>query len=268
MDNTLKRLTEAEALWRSTQAATAETERRIQELEGQLATSQARLTTQMHSSDNPGLPQLQSTLLSLELKRTELLTRFEPEYPLVKEIETQIVQTREAIAKTETQPVKGETTDRDPTHEWLRAELTKSRTELAALRARATATAGIVRAYHDKVQMFDQKGTLQQGLIRNLKAAEENYLLYLRKQEEARISDALDHQRIVNVAIAEAPTVPLSPSRPRWAWTLLVGVFFASVVSITLAFATDYLDPSFRTPGELQQLLNLPVLAATPEAGR
>jgi len=267
-DNTLQKLSESEATWRSTQAAVAETEKRIQELEGQLATSPARLTTQMRSGDNPVLPQLQSTLLNLELKRTELMNRFEPDYPLVKEIETQIAQTHSTIADIEKQPVRDETTDRDPTHEWLRAELTKSRTELAAMRARVNATAGIVRAYEDKVQLFDQKGTVQQGLIRNVKAVEENYLLYFRKREEARISDALDRQRIVNVAIAEAPTVPLFPSRPQWSWTLLVGVLFASVVSLTLAFASDYLNPSFRTPDELQQLLNLPVLAVTPEAGK
>src|SRR2546427_4639833 len=44
--------------------------------------------------------------------------------------------------------------------------------------------------------------------IRNVKAAEDNYLLYLRKQEEARISDALDRRQIVNVSIAQAATVP------------------------------------------------------------
>jgi len=38
-----------------------------------------------------------------------------------------------------------------------------------------------------------------------------DYLLYLHKQEEARISDALDRQRISNVVVAEAATVPFKP---------------------------------------------------------
>ena len=37
-----------------------------------------------------------------------------------------------------------------------------------------------------------------------MKTAEDNYLLYQKKQEEARISDALDRTRIANVVVAEA----------------------------------------------------------------
>jgi len=105
-------------------------------------------------------------------------------------------------------------------------------------------------------------------LLRAAKAAEENYLLYLRKKEEARISEALDQKRIVNVALAEAATVPSLPSSPRWSWTLLLGGVLASLVSVGLAFVSDYLEPSFRTPDELQDLLNLPVLAAMPKNDR
>ncbi len=266
---TIQKLAEFDATLRATQSAVAETEKRIHELEAQLATSPLRLTTQIRTSDNPGLlQQLKTTLLSLELKRTELLEKFDPSYRLVQEVETHIAQTRSALAAAERAPVREETTDRDPTHEWLRAELTKSRTELAALRARGIAIAQVVRAYEEKARQIDQKGTVQQSLLRDGKAAEENYLLYLRKKEEARISDALDHRRIVNVALAEAATVPSLPSQPRWSWTLLMGFLLASLVSVGLAFVSNYWDPSFRTPDELQEFLSVPVFASMPKNGR
>src|SRR2546425_4593525 len=266
---TIQKLTEFDATLRATQSAIAETERRIHELEAQLAKSPLRLTTQIRTSDNPGLlQQLKSTLLNLELKRTELLEKFEPSYRPVQEVEKQIAQTRSALAAAETAPLREETTDRDPTHEWLRAELAKSRTELAALYARAIATAQVVRAYGEKARQINQKGTVQQSLLRAAKAAEENYLLYLRKKEEARISEALDQLRIVNGGLREAATVPSLPSCPRWSWTLLLGGVLASLVSGGLAFVSDYLEPSFRKPDELQDLLNLPVLAAMPKNDR
>lgn len=265
---TLHRLAEFDATLHATESAVAETEKRIGELKTQLSTVQPRLTTQMRTADNPVLSQLTSTLLSLELKRTELLAKFAPDYRPVQEVEQQIAQARHAITQAQHEPVRDETTDRDPTHEWLRAELAKSRTELAALHARAIATARIVRSYLDKVREIDQKGTVQQSLMRSVKTAEENYLLYQRKQEEARISDALDRQRIVNVAVAEAATVPSLPSSPSWSLSLLVGILMASFVSLGLAYTTDYFDPSFRTPGELQSYLRIPVLAATPKTSR
>jgi capsular polysaccharide biosynthesis protein len=108
---------------------------------------------------------------------------------------------------------------------------------------------------------------IQDDLIRTVKATEENYLLYRRKQEEARISDALDRRRIINVAIAEAATVPSIPSSHR-ALTLVMGLLLASAASLGLAFGSDYLDPTFRTPDEMTSFLNIPVLAAMPQNGK
>ena len=47
-------------------------------------------------------------------------------------------------------------------------------------------------------------------------------MLYLRKQEEARISDALDQQRFSNVVVAEPATVPYA-AQGRWLFAVLLG---------------------------------------------
>src|SRR5260370_26292251 len=133
--------------------------------------------------------------LQLELKRPELVTYFEPTYRAVEEVDEEIAHTREAIATAERTPLRDEITDRDPTYEALRSELAKSKTELAAAEARAAATSALVRNYRTESQQLDHQEVLQQGMLRAAKADEENYMLYLRKQEEARISDALDQQR-------------------------------------------------------------------------
>jgi len=99
--------------------------------------------------------------------------------------------------------------------------------------------------------------------LRTQKANEDNYLLYLKKGEEARIAAALDQNKILNVAIAESPIVPALPSRSAWTFAL-VGCLLASVVSMGLAITVDYTDRSFRTPSEVSSELNIPVLAAVP----
>ena len=100
-------------------------------------------------------------------------------------------------------------------------------------------------------------------MLRAAKVAEENYLLYQQKQEEARVTAALDRQRILNVAIAESASVPALPESTLWV-KLLAGFFLASLVSVGLAFGKDHWDPFFRTPDEVRLCLNLPVLAAIP----
>jgi uncharacterized protein involved in exopolysaccharide biosynthesis len=203
--------------------------------------------------------------LTLELKRIELLGTFQPSYPPVREVEKQIAETRAAIAASEKMPLVEETTDRDPTYEWVRSELAKAKSELATLQARATASAQTLQTYREKTRRLDRVEFVQQDLMRDAKLAEQNYMVYFRKQEEARISGALDRQRIMNVAIAEAATVPFLPSGPPRLLILILGGILASLVSVGSALALDYWDPSFRTPQEVEAFLEIPVAAAMPK---
>jgi len=264
-DLTVRKLTDFESALQETQASISETKHRIRALETQIASTPPRRTTQIRKTDNAQLlQQLESTLLTLELKRTDLLSKFDPSYRPVQEVETEIAQTRSAIAAAENQPLRDETTDQDLTFEWLQGELAKARAELAALEARAASTERIVRDYREDASQLDGQEMVQADLIRDAKSAEDNYLLFLRKQEESRISDALDQKRIVNVAIAEAATVPALPSSAPWVSTLLVGILLAILVGLGSTFAADYLDSTIRTPDELEQALNVPVLSAMP----
>lgn len=263
----VRKLTEFEAEAKGARATVAESRQRIATLEAQLATLPNRETTLVRTSDNPLLMQnMKSRLLELELKRTELLTKFEPTYRPVQEVEEQIAQTKAAITAAEKAPLRDETTDRDPTYEALRSELAKAKTELAATEARAAATFSIIRSYRSESEQLDRKELLQQDMLRAAKADEENYMLYLRKAEEARISDALDRQRFSNVVVAEPATVPFT-AQGRWLLVVVLGGFLASLVSVILAFIADRWDPSFRTPEEVESFLGSPVVAAFPKNG-
>jgi uncharacterized protein involved in exopolysaccharide biosynthesis len=263
----VRKLTEFEAEAKGARATVAESRQRIATLEAQLATLPNRETTLVRTSDNPLLMQnMKSRLLELELKRTELLTKFEPTYRPVQEVEEQIAQTKAAITAAEKAPLRDETTDRDPTYEALRSELAKAKTELAATEARAAATFSLIRSYRSESEQLDRKELLQQDMLRAAKADEENYMLYLRKAEEARISDALDRQRFSNVVVAEPATVPFT-AQGRWLLVVVLGGFLASLVSVILAFIADRWDPSFRTPEEVESFLGSPVVAAFPKNG-
>jgi len=104
----------------------------------------------------------------------------------------------------------------------------------------------------------------QQHLLRNAKADEENFLLYQRKREEARIGDALDERRILNVAVIEPPAAPALPMHSMMFW-LAVSLGLAVPASIGAGFTAEYLDPTIRTPDEADHLLEAPILAWLPE---
>jgi len=48
-------------------------------------------------------------------------------------------------------------------------------------------------------------------------------------------------------------------------WYVVVGGLLAGLGSIGLAFGFDSLDPTLRTPAEVESILNIPLLAALPK---
>jgi uncharacterized protein involved in exopolysaccharide biosynthesis len=266
-DITLQKLNEFAASLESTRAEMAATEKKIANLEQQAGATPDRLTTSVRESDDGAVQQqLKSTLLTLELKRTELLTKYQPEYRLVQEVDKQIADTRASITTEEAKPLKEQTTDRNPTYAWINEELAKAKSDYSAQQARAAATQAIVALYQARAQKLEETGLVQQDLLREAKANEDNYLLYLHKREEARIEEALDRTRILNVGMVEQPTVPVAPVRSAMVFSL-VGFLLAIVVSTGLVFAEEYLDSSFRTPAEVLSELQIPVLASVPLYG-
>jgi uncharacterized protein involved in exopolysaccharide biosynthesis len=224
-----------------------------------------RTVTLSRAADNPELLRsLKASLLDLELKKTQLLTKFEPSHRLVQEIEQQIQQANTAVAAELLNPLLDETTDRDANYEWAKAERQKAQVQLEALDARKRILNAQLTGYRSLARQLGEDAILQDDLMSSEKAAQENYLLYVKKREEARMGDALDEGGIVNVAIAEQPTVPALPVWPAGV-VLLVGFVAALTTGAGGAFAADYMDPALRTPEEALDCLEIPVLASIPE---
>ncbi len=263
-DAALKKLSDADASYRETAVALAEARQRVRGLEAGLKMLPERTTTIIRSADNPQLlGELKMKLLELGLKRTDLLTKFQPSYRVVDEVDHQIADTKAAIAAEDRFPVRDVTTQPDPNNQWSRAELVKSRVEIGALEARANATEAVVAGYRASAQQLGDQAIEQEQLVHGLKAAEDKYLLYVNKREEARIGDALDQGGILNVAIAQKPRVPALPIWSLWMFGA-VGLLVGGTVSTGLAFTADYLAPGFRTPEEVIAYLGSPVLASLP----
>jgi uncharacterized protein involved in exopolysaccharide biosynthesis len=264
-DLALQKWSEVDGNYRQTRILLTETQQRVWELEAQLQKLPERETTVVRMADNPDLLKaLKSTLLDLQLKRTSLLTKFEPSHRLVQEAEQQIIQAERAIAKENVLPVRDESTDKNTQYEWARTELQKAQVDFISLQAREAAVVRQEAAYQTMARQLGEDAVTQDDLLSSEKAAQENYLLYVKKREQARMDDALDERGIVNVAIAEHPVVPALPVWSTWG-VLAIGVVAAGVMGTVASFTADYLDPAFRTPDDVLAYLNSPVLASLPQ---
>ena len=263
-DMALQRLSEADADDRKTQVAIGENSERIRALQAKLESLPERTLTQIRNSDNPQLlEKMKSRLLELELKRTELLAQYDPGYRLVQEVDEEIAHVKETIAGEEQVPVRDQASDLEANHEWAKSELIKAQVLAVALEAHARGEASLLAHYRDTARELGSRATQQELLLQQFKEAEDKYLLYVSKREEARIGDALDQGGILNVTIAEQPAVPALAKISLLGFTF-IGLASAAVFSFGLAFVVDYLNPALRTPDDVVACLEAPLLASLP----
>lgn len=249
------------ALYAAQQAIAAD-QHRIEDVATRMNTTPDRSQTQQTTaSAETLLQQLQANLLAAQLKKTQLLLKYDPSYPLVVEANQEIEETQAAIGNATRQQYVSQTTDRDPTYELMREDIARTKADLASQQATARALEASIQGMQRQMVDLDQKSLQLADLTRETKTNEANYLLYVSKREQERTSNALDEKLIANVAIAVPPVLPILP------WisptpVLLVALVLAVFVGVTVVFVTEHLNPSLRTPDEVLEVLRIPVLAS------
>jgi len=247
-----------------TQQQIAGDEERLKADEAQLQNTPDRITTQQSSNAaNLLMQQLETILLNAQLKRTQLAVKYDPSFPLVREADEEIAKTQAAIEKAKQMNYADKTTDLNPTYQLLQQDIARTRSDLATQRANSAAIEDSIKTLHGQMVDLDGKSVKQTVLLREEKADEANYLLYLNKREQARTSDALDQKGIADVAIAVPPVAAALPAFNPFQ-VGLGGLILAFLAAIAAAFAAEWMDPHFRTPDEVTATLKIPVLAAVP----
>jgi uncharacterized protein involved in exopolysaccharide biosynthesis len=268
-DLTLQKTADAKTKLLESETALNEATNRIAKVEQQLAVLPKRIVTQSKQLPNQySAERLNTMIVELQNRRTQLLTKFRPEDRLVREVDEQIRTTREALLRAEQKTAVEENTDLNPLRQILETELSRARLDQAGARARRDTLAGQLQQYEGALKKLEGDTATHNDLQRQVKEAEDNYQLYAKKREEARIGDELDRQKITNVSIAEAATAAQIPSSPNRSVNLVLGVVLAGFLSLGCVFTAEMLSDAVYTPRQLEALTGANVLATVPENSR
>jgi uncharacterized protein involved in exopolysaccharide biosynthesis len=242
-----------------------ETEKRINELQTQIQNSDKRIVTQNRTLPNQDSTERLNTLLvELKNRRIQLLAKYQPEDRLVKEVDDQIKTTTEALERASKKTYTEEASDINPLRQNLETELSKAKVEQSGQLALRSNLEKQLAEYQGELNKFEGATTIHDNLTRQVTEAEENYKLYAEKQEEARIADALDEQKISNVSIAESPTVPTIPYKSNRKMTAALGFLAGLFLGLGSAVIAELFRETIHTPRELEAFSGMPVLATVP----
>jgi len=267
-DLNLRRLMDLEANARETEVAVEEGKQRISSLQEMAKALSPRITTQVRTMPNQFLVERLSTMLvELENKRTDLLAKFRPEDRLVKQVEQQAAETRATLERATKSNATEQATDNNPLRQSLDGDLVRARMTQKVLAARVAALRPQIKEFKTEIAQLERSTAAYTDLVREVKTLEDNYQLYSRKWEEARIADALDGQKIANITVVEPPEVPTSPVHRSS--ILPVGSLLLGLCCIFFTAAVKGLHgQELYTPHAIYLASGIPVLATVPEKRR
>ena len=268
-DQTVQKLTEAKSKLLETETFLREVSDRIAKGQQQLETLAPRVVTQSRALPNQySAERLNTLIVELQNRRTQLLTKFRSDDRMVKEVDQQLKNTRVALDKASKETATEQSTDLNPLRQTLEAELARGRVDQAGAAGRHEMLVGQVKQYEAQLSRLEGITAEYEDLSRQKKESGDNYQLYKKKEEEARITDELDQSKITNVSVAEAPVQSQLPAKPNRPLNLILGVFLGALLSIGSVLIAEFLRDTVLTPRELEKLTGERVLASLPNTGR
>lgn len=193
--------------------------------------------------DSSTIRALRESRAKLQAEYQEKLQQFEPGYPAMQQLKSQIDALDRQVAA-ELQNIRSS----------VRAEYNAAaaqerllQSKLDALRAAALDVDSRSIEYNILKREVDTNRELYDGLLQRYK----------------QVGVAGD-QRSDNISVIDPARVPERPFKPDLPVNLALGLLLGLLLGVSAAFLLEYMDETLKTPADVEQKLHLPVLGVVP----
>ncbi len=247
-----------------------DTATRLREVEGRLNTIRNQLVTVpreiplfAESGQQDARDTARATLVTLEARRNELLTKFSETSKFITDLDDQIVKLRAIVTATPPKQSLSRRSGRNPLYDELNTDLVRRESEAAALGARQKSLDAQLTRLTQRLAEFDRLERDFNALMLQRTLLEKNLQTYAQKAEEALIQEELDRQKTANVRVIEQAQTPRQGRSLRMI-VLALALVGGLVIALALAFLKDFFREVLISPEDAERALRLPVLVAAP----
>lgn len=243
--------------------ATAE----IVDLEGKIAETPDEIVAAKQAQSDSTWSGMRQKVFDLEVLETEQAEKYTDDHVLLQQTRGQLAEARAILAKIQSERVNESRTP-NPAKRRMREDLQKLQTRIVGLKSIIAEKESQRKSTQQNVDELHVHEKILTKMDRDIERAETSLASLRERQEEARVIDELQKDRISNVKVFQAPPLVERPASPQKklvaAGFLMIGLFGG----IGLAFLREFGTTQIRTPDHIESNLHAPVVSTIPRLGR
>ena len=221
-----------------------------------------RIATAEETVPNRAVEHLRTRLFQLEQEKGSLLQLYTEKDRRVIGKQEEIDAVRRSLATEESYVAGRKESDLNPIRRAMEQELVTGQAKFTSLTLKKRTVSTQLDEARKRLMRLDQASSTNNELKKSLELSQHNYVLFHKRSEAAQISDAMDREKWLNVAILERAALPLEPLKgQRRAMTLVLAAFAGIALGFGVAFGIEFFNTSVQSEKMLEDELNLPVLA-------
>jgi polysaccharide chain length determinant protein (PEP-CTERM system associated) len=227
----------------------------------------ATLETVPGATFQPRPDPLKVELERLQRELAELQAQFNDNYPDIAVLKNRISELEAQLAgvPASEEPSRPTSGNRSQRLLQVQAQLHTLSLEIETLRQRQNRVISLIRDYEARIESTYDNELKILTLTRDYGISKGNYEGLLAKKLNAKMSENLEkRQKGEQFRVLDPANLPREPYQPNRPKIILIGSLLSGAVGAGLIFLLEYLNPYFRKPEDLQDILDSPVLVTIP----
>ncbi len=196
---------------------------------------------------DPVIQNLRTQLIQQKTKRMEMTANYGPKHPKMIDIESGIGQTEEEL-----------TTEIQRLSRSIKAEMDRALVNERSLQNMLDSQKAAAMQLHEKAINYEV-------LSQEVQSNQQLYDTLLKQAKELGLASVFDNSAIRIVEEAEVPKTPISP---KVFWNIFLAIMVSMIMGPSLAFFSEYMDNTVRTPEDIQRRIGIPLLGTIPRYAR
>ncbi len=193
------------------------------------------------------LQDLYGKLVMSEIELSKLQKTYRWKHPMILEMNSKIQQIKDTF-------------DAE-----LKKTLKNLNSEHKVIKDRECSLLSTIRQYETEALALNKKEMQYAILEREVETNKDLHNLLLAKFKETNITENMN---ITNIRLVKPAVTPEIPIKPKKKLNLILGAIMGLMTGVGFAFFLEYLDRTIKTPEQVGQYLDLPILAAIPKVGK